>query len=71
MIMAFLSAIQLHIKLVVVAHTFNPSSWEAEAGGSLSVRGQSGLQSEFKDSQCYYTEKPISKNQKKKKIHLF
>jgi hypothetical protein len=22
----------------VVAHTFNPSTWEAEAGGSLSLR---------------------------------
>ena len=34
-------------KLGVVAHTFNPSSQEAEAGGSLLVQGQPGLQSEF------------------------
>jgi hypothetical protein len=38
----------------VVAHTFNPSTWEAEAGG---FQGQPGLQSEFQDSQGY-TEKP-------------
>jgi hypothetical protein len=36
----------------VVAHAFNPSTWEAEAGG---VRGQPGLQSEFQDY-------PVSKN---------
>jgi hypothetical protein len=41
----------------VVAHTFNPSTWEAEAGGFLSFQGQPGLQSEFQDSQGY-TEKP-------------
>lgn len=26
------------LELGIVAHTFNPSSWEAEAGGSLSAR---------------------------------
>lgn len=31
---------------------------EAEAGGSLGVRGKPGLQSEFRDSEGY-TEKPI------------
>jgi hypothetical protein len=40
----------------MVVHAFNPSTWEAEAGGSLWVRGQPGLQSEFQDSQGY-TEK--------------
>jgi hypothetical protein len=40
----------------VVAHAFNPSTWEAEAGRFLSSR-QPGLQSEFQDSQGY-TEKP-------------
>jgi hypothetical protein len=35
---------------VVVAHTFNPSTWEAEAG-------RSGLQNEFQVTQDY-TEKP-------------
>ena len=36
------------------AHTaFDPSTQEAEAGGSLWVRGQPGLQSEFQSSQDY------------------
>jgi hypothetical protein len=44
-------------KLSVVAHTFNPSTREAEAGGFLSSRpAWSTLQSEFQDSQGY-TEK--------------
>jgi hypothetical protein len=46
-----------------VAHTFSPSTWEAEAGG---VRGQPGLQSEFQDSQGY-TEKPCFEKPKKKR----
>jgi hypothetical protein len=43
----------------VVAHTFNPSTQETEAGRFLDFwfRGQSSLQSEFQDSQSY-TEKP-------------
>jgi hypothetical protein len=45
----------------VVAHAFNPSTWEAEA-----VLGQPGLQSEFQDSQTY-TEKPCLEKPKKKK----
>jgi hypothetical protein len=40
----------------VVAHAFNPSTWEAESGGFLP-----GLQSEFQDSQGYI-EKPCLKN---------
>jgi hypothetical protein len=47
----------------VVAHAFNPSTWEAEAGG---FRGQPGLQSELQDSQGY-TEKPCLEKPKKKK----
>jgi hypothetical protein len=44
----------------MVAHAFNPSTWEAEAGGFL--------QSEFQDSQSY-TEKPcLEKPKKKKKV---
>jgi hypothetical protein len=39
----------------VVVHAFNPSPWEAKAGGFLNS-GQPGLQSEFQDSQGY-TEK--------------
>jgi hypothetical protein len=53
----------------VMAHTFNPNTWEAEVGR---FRGQPGLQSEFQDSQGY-TEKlclktPKTKNQKKKRL---
>ena len=48
-----------------MAHTFNSSTWEAEAGGFLSSRGQPGLQSEFRDSQGY-TEKPCLEKPKKK-----
>jgi hypothetical protein len=39
----------------MVAHAFNPNTWEAEASRFLSSRP--GLQSEFQDSQGY-TEKP-------------
>ena len=46
-------------------HTFNPSTWEAEAGGFLS-RGQPGLQNGFQDSQGY-TEKPCLKKTKTNK----
>jgi hypothetical protein len=43
-----------------VAHAFDPSTWEAEAGGFLS------LKSEFQESQGY-TEKPCLKKQNKTK----
>lgn len=32
--------------LGMVDHTFNPSIWDAEPGGSLQLLGQPGLQSE-------------------------
>jgi hypothetical protein len=41
---------------VVVAHTFNPSTWEAEAGGFLSLRTARATQ-----------RNPVSKKKKKKK----
>jgi hypothetical protein len=47
----------------VVAHAFDPSTWEAEAGELLSS-GQPGLQSEFHHSQGY-TEKPCLEKQNK------
>ena len=50
---------------MIVLHTFNPSSWEAEAGGSLWIRGQPGLQNELQDREDY-TEKPYLKKQKGK-----
>jgi hypothetical protein len=47
--------------LSIVAHTFNPSTPEAET-----VSGQPGLQIEFQDSQGY-TEKPCLKTLKPNK----
>jgi hypothetical protein len=47
----------------VVAHGFNPSTWEAKASESLCVPGQPGLQSEYQESQGY-TEKPCLKQTK-------
>ena len=44
----------------VVAHTFNPITQEAEAGGSLELKVSLILQSKFQDSQGY-TEKPCLK----------
>jgi hypothetical protein len=49
----------------VVAHAFNPSTREAEAGGFLSSR-PAWSTSEFQDSQGY-TEKPCLEKPKKKK----
>jgi hypothetical protein len=40
----------------VVAYAFNPSTWEAEAGGFLSSRPAWSTKCEFQDSQGY-TEK--------------
>jgi hypothetical protein len=44
-----------------MAHAFNPSTWNAKAGGSLRVRGQPGLQSEFQDSQGYIEKSCLKK----------
>jgi hypothetical protein len=49
-------------KPIVVAHAFNLSTWEAEAGGFLSPR-PAWSKSEFQDSQGY-TEKPCLKKPK-------
>lgn len=48
-------------KLGLVAHTFNPRTWEAEANRSLGVCGQLDLHTEFQISQGY-TVRPVSKN---------
>ena len=50
---------------VVVVHAFNHSTQEAESGGSLWVRGQTGLQSKFQDRHQSYTEKPCLVKSKK------
>jgi hypothetical protein len=50
--------------LGVVAHTFNPSTWEAEAGGLLSSRSAWSI--EWVPGQSSYTEKPCLKKPKPK-----
>jgi hypothetical protein len=50
--------------LSVVAHAFNPSTWEAEAGGFLSSRP--AWSTKFQDSQGY-TEKSCLEKQNKTK----
>jgi hypothetical protein len=51
----------------VLTHALNPSAWEAEAGRSLWVQGQPGLQIKFQDNQYCYTEKPCLETNKQKK----
>jgi hypothetical protein len=60
----------------VVAHAFNPSTWEAEAGGFLSSRpawstewvpGQPGL---HRETLSRKTNQPTKKNQKEKKVNF-
>ena len=50
----------------MVAHAFNPSTREAEAGGSLGVRRQPGLQELVPGQATKATEKPCLKKTKKK-----
>jgi hypothetical protein len=45
-----------------MAHASNLNAWKAEAGPSLWVQGQPGIQSEFQDSQGY-VERPYLKTQ--------
>jgi hypothetical protein len=49
----------------VVVHTFNPSTWEAEAGGFLSL--SPGWSTESSRTARATQRNPVSKNQKKKK----
>jgi hypothetical protein len=51
----------------VVLQAFNPSTWEAEAGG---FPGQPGLQSEFQDSQGYTEKSCVLKNKQTKKVFM-
>ena len=58
----------------MVAHNFNPSAGEEEAGRSLWVWCQPGPQSEFQDSQgCYketLSQKPIPNKQKNQTMQI-
>ena len=51
-------------QLSVVAHAFNLSTQKSEAGGSLWIPRQPGLQSEFQDRQSYIHSKTPSKKKK-------
>ena len=46
----------------MVAHIFNPSTWEAETARSMWVPGQSGLHCEFQDD-------IVNTSIKKKKVY--
>lgn len=48
-----------------VAHSFNPRTQEAQAGGSVCVRGQTALHGEFQDSQSHIVRKNKNKSTKK------
>ena len=50
----------------MVLSAFNPRTQEAEAGGSLWVQGQPGLQSSLEDNQWCYTERFCLEKPKKK-----
>jgi hypothetical protein len=49
----------------VVAHAFNPSTWEAESSGFLSSRPAWSTKSEFQERRDY-TEKPCLEKTKNK-----
>jgi hypothetical protein len=51
----------------VVVHVFNPSTWEAEAGGYLNLR--SAWSTEFQDSQGYTKRNPGLKKQTNKQTN--
>lgn len=57
----------------LVAQAFNPSTWEAEAGRSLWVQDQPGLQNKFQVSRgyterlCFKTKQTTTPTRKKKK----
>jgi hypothetical protein len=53
---------------VVLVHIFNPSTQKARTGRALWVRGQPGLQNEFKNSQNY-AGKPCLKNTENKQTN--
>jgi hypothetical protein len=58
----------LGIKPGVVTHTFNLSTQEAKAGGSLSVQGQPGPQNEFQRNRDRETLSPKEQNKTSSKI---
>ena len=57
---------EILLSRAVVAHAFNPSTWEAEAGGVLTLR-PAWSTSEFQDSQGLHRE-TLSQKTKQKRI---
>jgi hypothetical protein len=57
---------KIYLEPGMVVHAFDPSTWEAEAGGFLSSRPP-GLQSEFQDSQGYTEKHCLGKTNKQTK----
>ena len=55
----------MKVSCMVVVHSFNHNTWDTEAGRSLQVQGQPGLQSESQDSQDYTQRNPVSQNKTK------
>ena len=47
-----------------MVHVFNPNAQEAEAGGSIWIQSQPGLQSEFQERLQSYTKNPVLKKEK-------
>jgi hypothetical protein len=45
--------IKIYLSQVAAAHTFSPSTWEAKAAGSLSLRPSYSYRGKFQDSQDY------------------
>jgi hypothetical protein len=54
-----------YIRQAVVAHAFNPSTWEAETGGFLSSRTAKTTQRKP------VSKKPKKKKKKKKRLHTY
>jgi hypothetical protein len=64
----FFFFLKILLGLGVVAHAFNPSTQEAEAGRFLSS-SQPGLQSDFQDSQGYTEKLCLEKQTNKQKFY--
>jgi hypothetical protein len=54
------------LKTASWAHAFNPSTWEAEAGGSLEFEASLAYRASSRIASLGYSEKPCLKKQKQK-----
>jgi hypothetical protein len=60
---------KLLLRLSLMAHIFNPSTQETEAGGSLGIRYHLGLRNEFHDIQDYII-RPFLKKEKRQTNYM-